>query len=152
MYTTKQKGFTIVELLIVIVVIAILAAISIVAFTGIQQRGRDSERASDVSNIVTAITALGTDGQGYPEADDVADAIEAHGIANIPSEVTDKLVEVTTDPETSEPSNVVSPAKADDTTYGYFLCGSGSSATGAKITWVREANGAYETTTAGSCS
>ena len=34
----KKRGFTIVELLIVIVVIAILAAISIVAYNGIQAR------------------------------------------------------------------------------------------------------------------
>lgn len=38
----KQKGFTIVELLIVIVVIGILAAITLVAYNGIQQRGRDA--------------------------------------------------------------------------------------------------------------
>lgn len=40
----KQRGFTIVELLIVIVVIAILAAISIVAYNGIQQRANNTSR------------------------------------------------------------------------------------------------------------
>lgn len=42
---SDQKGFTIVELLIIIVVIAILAAISIVAYTGIQDRARNSAAA-----------------------------------------------------------------------------------------------------------
>jgi prepilin-type N-terminal cleavage/methylation domain-containing protein len=46
----KQSGFTIVELLIVIVVIAILAAITIVAYNGIQQRAVTSAIASDLSN------------------------------------------------------------------------------------------------------
>lgn len=41
-YNTQKTGFTIVELLIVIVVIAILAAISIVAYNGIQGRSRAS--------------------------------------------------------------------------------------------------------------
>ena len=51
----SQRGFTIVELLIVIVVIAILAAISIVAYNGIQERGRDSNRLSDAKSIEKAI-------------------------------------------------------------------------------------------------
>ena len=50
-------GFTIVELLIVIVVIAILAAISMVAYTNIQGRARDSRRASDIAQIKKALLA-----------------------------------------------------------------------------------------------
>lgn len=42
----NNSGFTIVELLIVIVVIAILATISIVAYTGIQNRGKASASQS----------------------------------------------------------------------------------------------------------
>ena len=48
------SGFTIIELLIVIVVIAILAAISVVAYTGIQQRARDSQRRSDLAALAKA--------------------------------------------------------------------------------------------------
>lgn len=46
----KQPGFTIVELLIVIVVIGILAAITIVAYNGIQDRARISVSAADITN------------------------------------------------------------------------------------------------------
>ncbi len=46
----SASGFTIVELLIVIVVIAILAAISVVAYTGIQERARRTTLQSDLSN------------------------------------------------------------------------------------------------------
>lgn len=55
MRTNKQHGFTIVELLIVIVVIAILAAISIVAYNGIQQRARDSIRKDHIAKISKAM-------------------------------------------------------------------------------------------------
>ena len=45
----KQSGFTIVELLIVVVVIGVLAAITILSLNGVQQRARDSERQNDVT-------------------------------------------------------------------------------------------------------
>lgn len=51
----KQKGFTIVELLIVIVVIAVLAAITIVAYNGIQQRAQLAKAESDINTITKAI-------------------------------------------------------------------------------------------------
>lgn len=55
-YMQKSKsGFTIVELLIVIVVIAILATITIVTFNGIQQRARDNKRHSDAKTIMKLI-------------------------------------------------------------------------------------------------
>ena len=56
MWTVKKKaGFTIVELLIVIVIIAILATITIVAYNGIQQQARDAQRTRDIGEIVKAI-------------------------------------------------------------------------------------------------
>lgn len=51
------KGFTIVELLIVIVVIAILAAISIVAYTGIQQRSNNAATISKAKQVVKLVKA-----------------------------------------------------------------------------------------------
>lgn len=41
-YHGREEGFTLVELLIVIVVIAILAAISIIAYNGVQDRAKTS--------------------------------------------------------------------------------------------------------------
>lgn len=48
---TYKQGFTIVELLIVVVVIAILAAITIVAYNGIQNRSKASAAASSVNQF-----------------------------------------------------------------------------------------------------
>lgn len=62
----KQRGFTIVELLIVIVVIAILASISIVSFSGVQQRARDATRDQDVALITKALELYYTENGKYP--------------------------------------------------------------------------------------
>ena len=60
------RGFTIVGLLIVIVIIGILAAITIVAFNGTQQRGRDAQRKSDVAAITKALELYYIDKGEYP--------------------------------------------------------------------------------------
>lgn len=62
----SSSGFTIVELLIVIVVIAILAAITIVAYNGIQSRARDAQRAQDVKTIAKALELYYIDKGAYP--------------------------------------------------------------------------------------
>lgn len=62
----KQRGFTIVELLIVIVVIAILAAISIVAYNGIQERSTSTRRLSDMKTIEKALELYKIQKGEYP--------------------------------------------------------------------------------------
>lgn len=53
----RQTGFTIVELLIVIVVIGILAAITIVAYNGVQDRAKAAKISTDLSLLSKAIQA-----------------------------------------------------------------------------------------------
>jgi len=66
----KQTGFTIVELLIVIVVIGILAAITIVAFNGVQDKARTAAVQSDMTMAAKKITAARYDDASelYPAA------------------------------------------------------------------------------------
>ncbi|VXB67549.1 prepilin-type N-terminal cleavage/methylation domain-containing protein [Frigoribacterium sp. 9N] len=52
---TTTRGFTIVELLIVIVVVAILAAITAVAYNGIQNRARASAAQVSLKQAATKI-------------------------------------------------------------------------------------------------
>jgi prepilin-type N-terminal cleavage/methylation domain-containing protein len=51
----NTRGFTIIELLIVIVVIGILAAISIVAYNGVQSRAKNAQYKSDIATIVKKV-------------------------------------------------------------------------------------------------
>ncbi len=73
---TNQKGFTIVELLIVIVVIAILAAISIVAYTGIQDRARTSTGQQLAAQVQTKAQAFYTLKSAYPADFDAFNATD----------------------------------------------------------------------------
>jgi prepilin-type N-terminal cleavage/methylation domain-containing protein len=62
----KQSGFTIVELLIVIVVIGILAAITIVAYNGIQQRADNTKRVAAAKEWQKRIIAYASSNGSYP--------------------------------------------------------------------------------------
>ncbi len=64
----EARGFTIVELLIVIVVIAILAAISVVAYAGIQDRARDSALRSDLTNAAKKLEVFNAINGRYPNS------------------------------------------------------------------------------------
>lgn len=66
----KKNGFTIVELLIVIVVIAILAAISIVAYSGIQQRAKNSQMLASFDAAEKAVRLYHAETGEYPETQD----------------------------------------------------------------------------------
>jgi len=61
-----SRGFTIVELLIVIVVIGILAAITIVAYNGIQTRARNAQVIAGVNVYKKAIELYNVDNGSYP--------------------------------------------------------------------------------------
>jgi prepilin-type N-terminal cleavage/methylation domain-containing protein len=69
---SKQQGFTIVELLIVIVIIGILAAITIVAYNGIQQRAISSSLQSDLNNAAKMLKLYQVDYGAYPTSIDPA--------------------------------------------------------------------------------
>ncbi len=70
----KQSGFTIVELLIVIVVIGILAALVITTFSGIQQKARNTERETDVKSLHGQLEAYYASANAYPTLANLNDA------------------------------------------------------------------------------
>ena len=95
MQNTGRAGFTIVELLIVIVIIAVLAAITTVAYNGLQQRAVQSALSSQLANVSrlvkleqaktgqlpTSLAAL-NDGAGVPVTGDITLAYTADIAAN----------------------------------------------------------------------
>jgi type IV pilus assembly protein PilA len=73
----KQRGFTIVELLIVIVVIGILAAIVITSFAGVQAKARDAKRQTDIRALAAQLEKYYADNNGYPQFSQVNSAANA---------------------------------------------------------------------------
>lgn len=67
----KNRGFTIVELLIVIVVIAILAAVTVVSYRNISASAKDSERLNDINAVSKALAQYRIVNGHYPRYDDM---------------------------------------------------------------------------------
>lgn len=69
---TKKKtiaGFTLIELIVTMTVVAILSTIAMVSFGGINKRGRDGRRVSDLQKVAIALEASRQVGGTYPVAD-----------------------------------------------------------------------------------
>lgn len=65
-YTKVQRGFTIIELLIVIAIIAILAGLVLNNFQGAQAKARDTQRVTRINAIHSKLEEFYNEGNGYP--------------------------------------------------------------------------------------
>lgn len=93
----SKRGFTIVELLIVIVVIAILAAISIVAYNGIQERSNFARAQSDLNALNKAVLQYHAVNSTYPNTSNVWRSQSGSGDSFIPGIKPDFMSELPKD-------------------------------------------------------
>ena len=128
---SKQKGFTIVELLIVIVVIGILAAISIVAYNNVTQKARDDQRISDARNIINAAASYQAENGSWPTT------------AQLGTYTTIKL-SGTASSRLNSSGTVDNSTK--DSLYLYSTCGT----TGAEVEYYKEATSEVQSLATGS--
>ena len=61
----QEEGFTLIELMVVVLIIAILIAIAIPTFLGARQRAQDRAAQSNARNALTAEKTIYTDAQAY---------------------------------------------------------------------------------------
>ena len=91
MRKSNKKGFTVVELVIVIAVIAILAAVLIPTFAGLIQKANESKDTQLVKNLNTALAA---DNKEHKTMTDALDAAVAFGydVGKINTSATDNEI------------------------------------------------------------
>jgi type IV pilus assembly protein PilA len=72
----SEEGFTLIELMVVVLIIAILIAIAIPTFLGARQRAQNRSAQSNVRNALTAEKTSYTDNQAYTATSATLTAIE----------------------------------------------------------------------------
>ena len=139
----KNQGFTLVELLIVIVIIAILTVVSLVAYNGLQNQAKTSAAQSAADAVAKKAELYNTSKSSYPDA---------------LSKLTSKTVGSTTESQTGEPyyldastvkeGTIGTTAPAEANTIEYKACTGNK---GAKIKYYNLSKGEAAERQIGSC-
>jgi general secretion pathway protein G len=110
MTTHKQKGFTLIEILVSATIIAVLTAIGLVSFSIANRNARDAKRKADLEQVRAALEIYRSDNTSYPAS------------ANF-----DTMIGVIASYTTS--ANVADPKGTAPYVYRYTQAGSGASYT-----------------------
>ncbi|MGM0365598.1 MAG: type II secretion system protein [Actinomycetota bacterium] len=84
-----QRGFTLVELLIVVIILAVLSGIAVPSYMALRNRARESATENEMKNIATALELYNADQEEYPDddtflGDDLSDGDNVY-MSNVPA-------------------------------------------------------------------
>jgi general secretion pathway protein G len=81
--TIRRNAFTLIELLLVLVILAILAAVVVPKFTNRSEQARESAAKTDIANVETALDTFEIDTGRYPSTEEgLAALMQAPGNVN----------------------------------------------------------------------
>ena len=112
--SARNRGFTLIELMIVVAIIAILATIGLTVYSGVQRGARDSKRQADLQEIQKALEQYYASHRFYPVSN-------SHTSAAYPASITSYFSngDIPHDPLSSLPDYNYISCSTDDR---YVLC------------------------------
>ena len=121
---TIKKGFTLIEMLVVISLIGILAALALVSFSSAQKQARDTSRRSDLKQYQSALEIYGNQASGlYPSRTAASSAYSV--LCSDLNAVLEPDISCSEDPK-----------NASDATFTYNFISNGTNGTATATTYV----------------
>jgi general secretion pathway protein G len=77
-----NRGFTFIEILVVVTIIGVLASIGIVSYQSVNEKSRDNKRKADIESIRSALEMYRADNGNYPVS---LSSLETDYIQNLPT-------------------------------------------------------------------
>lgn len=114
---TPRSGFTIIELLVIIVIIGLLAAVGIVSLANAQRKSRDAKRLADLRELQKTVIAVYENTGKVPLTTSGTNATWSEFGATI----TDYITNVPIDPDNDDPNGYVYTYGANDAGSEYFV-------------------------------
>jgi type IV pilus assembly protein PilA len=115
----EQRGFTLIEILIVIVVIGILAAIALPSFLGNRRQAYDADAKTAARDLVTYVQACNTSREDFRDCATESDT----GAKDLPWGTDPGQVSVTSSSKTSYEVKAISKSETDGTNHSFTITG-----------------------------
>lgn len=82
---TRKNGFTLIEILVSVTIIAILTVIGVVSYTALTKRSRDAKRKSDLEQVRSALDMYRSDNGFYPPTSTTFDTLDTLSNSLVPT-------------------------------------------------------------------
>lgn len=114
----KQRGFTLIEVLVAVTIIAILISIGVVSYGSVNKRSRDAKRKGDVEQLRSALEMYRADNSYYPNSGSGAWA-DASGLSTVL--VSTYLPTIPSDPKSTQTYRYKATNLSGGNYYGYCM-------------------------------
>lgn len=113
-----KKGFTLIEILVAVTIIAVLVSIGVVSYASVNKRSRDAKRKGDVEQLRSALEMYRADIGSYPNTGS-GSWTDASGLSA--TLVTPYLPAIPSDPKSTQTYRYKATNVSGGNYYGYCL-------------------------------